>query len=232
MAGESLSVVVMAYNEAENLPDQVEATIRWLGRACPEGGQVVVVDDGSTDGTGEQADRLAAEHPEVTVVHHPRNLGMGRAIWSGYLAARGEWVTQLPGDGQVPPEALDALLARRGEADLVLSTYRDRGDGPLRRVVTLGFQATAWVLLGNRCRFTGTMLFRRRLLQGVTPRSDSFLVNVELPLRWMRQGVRPVFVTLDPPRPRVHGRSKVLTPGRLRRVVREMWRLRRELRDA
>lgn len=232
MGGESLSVVIMAYNEVESLPEQVRATVRWLGRVCPEGGQVVVVDDGSTDGTGDLADRLAAEHPGVTVVHHPQNLGMGRAIWSGYEAARGEWVTQLPGDGQVPPEALEGLLARRGEGDLVLSVYRDRGDGLLRRLVTLGFQATAWALLGDRCRFTGTMLFRRRLLEGVTPRSESFLVNVELPLRWMRRGVRPVVVTLDPPRPRAHGRSKVLSTRRVHRVVREMLALRRDLRDS
>lgn len=230
MTGDSLSVVVMAYNEVENLEGQVRAAASWVRTVSPEG-EILVVDDGSTDGTGELADRLAAECDGVRVVHHPVNLGMGRAIRSGYQAARGEWVTQLPGDGQVPPQALEALWERRGEADLVLSTYRDRGDGLTRRVVSLGFQVTALLLLNNPCRFTGTMLFRRVLLDGLPLRSDSFLVNIELPLRLMRQGVRPVWVALDPPRPRAHGRSKVLTAGRVRRVVQEMVRLRRELRQ-
>lgn len=224
----SLSVVIMAFNERESLPPQVRATLAFLDRAV-DAGQVVVVDDGSSDGTGEAADELAREDSRVTVVHHPTNLGMGVAIRSGYGAATCDWVTQLPGDGQIAPDTLERFLPHCLGHDLVLSTYERRGDGPLRVLVTAGYQATALGLLGNRCRFTGTMVFRRSWLSRVRLTCDSFIVNVELPLKLMRQGVVPGWVTIGAPLPRTHGRSKVLSASRIARVVREMLALRREL---
>jgi len=224
----SLSVVIMAFNERESLPDQLRATLAFLDRSVASG-QVVVVDDGSTDGTGERADVLARQDPRVTVVHHPRNLGMGTAIRSGYGAATCEWVTQLPGDGQIAPETLERFLPLTDHHDLVLSTYEHRGDGIVRVLVTAGYQATALALLGDRCRFTGTMMFRRAWLDRVRLACDSFIVNVELPLKLMRLGVVPGWVTITAPLPRAHGRSKVLSARRVALVVREMLALRRGL---
>lgn len=223
----SLSVVVMAYNERDSLEAQVRATSAWLASATT-GSEVVVVDDGSTDGTGALADAIAATDPAVRVVHHPRNLGMGQAIRSGYAAAAADYVSQLPGDGQVVPQTLERFLPHLATTDLVLSTYRQRDDGLLRRVVTLGYQATALAILGDRCRFTGTMVFRRALLDRVTLVSDSFLVNAELPLKLMRLCVRPAWVEIEAV-PRAHGQSKVLGSRRVARVVREMLALRREM---
>lgn len=227
MAVPPLSVVIMAFNERDSLERQARATRAFLRRVGSDG-QVVTVDDGSRDGTGEVADALAREDPAFTVVHHPVNLGMGRAIRSGYAAARCEFVTQLPGDGQVVPETLERFLPHLADHDLVLSTYARRDDGPVRAVVTAGYQATAWVLLGDRCAFTGTMIFRRAWLERVRLTCDSFLVNVELPLKLMRLGVRPARVTIECVA-RAHGRSKVLSPTRVARVVGEMLALRREL---
>lgn len=224
----SLSVVIMAYNERESIEAQVRATEAFLGRCAGEGSEVVVVDDGSTDGTGEVADRLAAESGAVRVVHHPVNRGMGAAIRSGYAAARAEFVTQLPGDGQVSPDTLQRFLPHLATHDLVLSTYARRDDGLARAAVTAAYQATAWLLLGDRCAFTGTMVFRRALLDRVRLTCDSFLVNVELPLKLMRLGIRPARVTIEAAA-RAHGRSKVLSVPRVARVLREMLALRAEL---
>jgi glycosyltransferase involved in cell wall biosynthesis len=217
----------MAYNEELSIEAQVLATASWLRRATA-GGQVVVVNDGSSDSTGRIADALAATDPSITVVHHPRNLGMGTAIRNGYAAARCDFVSQLPGDGQVVPETLERFLPFLADHELVLSTYARRDDGLLRRAVTTGYQATAWALLGDRCRFTGTMVFRREWLDRVRLACDSFMVNVELPLKLMRSGVKPAWVTIEALE-RAHGRSKVLSPGRVALVLREMLALRREL---
>ena len=226
----SLSVVIMAFNERESIVGQVRATLAWLARATGDS-EVVVVDDGSTDGMAEAVDRLAAQDPRVRVVHHPRNLGMGCAIRSGYGAATKEFVTQLPGDGQVEPATLDRFLPDLADHDLVLSTYEQRGDGPGRAIVTAAYQGTARVLLGNRCAFTGTMVFRRSWLDRVRLTCDSFLVNVELPLKLMRLGVKPASVTITCIA-RAHGRSKVLATRRVAVVLREMLRLRAELASA
>jgi hypothetical protein len=153
---------------------------------------------------------------------------MGVAIRSGYAAATKEFVTQLPGDGQVVPDTLARFLPHLATHDLVLSTYARRGDGLVRAAVTAGYQATALALLGNRCAFTGTMVFRRALLDRVTLTCDSFLVNAELPLKLLRQGVVPAHVTIEAVA-RAHGRSKVLSAGRVARVVTEMLKLRAEM---
>jgi len=223
----SLSVVVMAFNERAAVEPQVRATLAFLDRAV-ETGEVVAVDDGSTDGTGGILDALAAEDPRVRVVHHPRNLGMGAAIRSGYRAARCEFVTQLPGDGQVHPDTLERFLPFLPRYDLVLSTYARRGDGAVRFLVTRAYWLAARTILGDPCQFTGTMVIRRAWLDRIALRSGSFLVNVEVPLKLMRLGVVPAWVTIEAAA-RPHGRSKVLTARGVARVLREMLALRREL---
>jgi glycosyltransferase involved in cell wall biosynthesis len=223
-----LSVVVMAFNERDSIEAQVRATLAFLARCAGPGSEVVVVDDGSRDGMGQVVDAIAASEPAVQVVHHPTNLGMGVAIRSGYAAARCDFVTQLPGDGQVAPDTIERFLPHLESHDLVLSTYTKRDDGLARAVVTAGYQGIALALLGDRCAFTGTMVFRRALLDRVRLTCDSFLVNVELPLKLMRLGVRPAHVTITAVA-RAHGRSKVLSFRRVARVVREMLKLRAEM---
>ncbi len=234
----SLSVVIMAFNERPAIEAQVRATLGFLDRHGSNGsqvdgpriarGEVVAVDDGSTDGTGEVLDALAREDARVRVVHHARNLGMGVAIRSGYQAASLDFVTQLPGDGQVHPDILGRFLPLLPGHDLVLSTYARRQDGVGRFLVTRAYWLTAWLLLGDPCRFTGTMVFRRALLERIRITSETFLVNVEVPLKLMRLGVRPAWVTIEGGR-RAHGRSKVLSARGVARVLREMLALRREV---
>lgn len=222
-----LSVVIMAYNEEASIEKQARATARFLKSAVEEG-QVVIVNDGSSDRTASIADALAQESPVFKVVHHHVNLGMGRAIVSGYANADMDWVTQLPGDGQVVPSTLERFLPHTATNDLVLSTYTRRDDGLVRAIVTAGYQNVAKVLLGDSCAFTGTMMFRRKLLENVDLVSESFMVNVELPLKLMRAGTVPAWVTIEA-LAREHGRSKVLSARRIALVVREMVALRREL---
>lgn len=226
-AAPSLSIVIMAYNEVGSIEAQARATAAFLRRVGSDG-QVVIVDDGSRDGTAAIADALAAEDGIFTVVHHRTNLGMGRAIRSGYAAASCTFVSQLPGDGQVVPDTLERFLPHLAGHDLVLSTYTRRDDGLARKVVTAGYQATARLLLGDRCAFTGTMVFRRDWLDRIRLTCGSFLVNVELPLKLMRAGVVPAHVTIEALE-RAHGRSKVLSARRVAIVVAEMLALRREL---
>lgn len=224
---QSLSIVIMAYNEEASIRAQSEATARFLRRIGLDG-QVIIVNDGFSDKTGEIAAELAANDPIYTVVHHHTNLGMGRAIRSGYAAARCEFVSQLPGDGQVTPDTLQRFLPFLPSHDLVLSTYTKRDDGLIRKIVTMGYQLTATAILGNNCAFTGTMIFRRSWLDKVSLSCESFLVNVELPLKMMQAGVKPAYVTIEA-LSRAHGRSKVLSVKRVVNVVSEMWKLRRNL---
>lgn len=220
----SLSVVIMAFNEEQSLPVQLERTLRFLRRAVREF-EVIVVDDGSGDGTADVVRGFAATEPRVRLVQHARNCGMGRAIRTGYVAARHDFVTQLPADGQVDPEVLGEFLPHLEHADLVLSVYDARGDGPLRWLLSHGYHLVGRIVLGERADFTGTMVFRRALLERVRLTSDTFFVNLEFPIRCLRLGVPWALVTFRP-LPRLAGHSKVTTARRIARVVREMVRMR------
>jgi len=224
----SLSIVIMAFNEEATIAQQVMGALAFLSKWVNIG-EVVAVNDGSTDRTGEILDALAKEDPRIKVVHHPRNLGMGVAIKTGYRCATMDFVTQLPGDGQVLPETLARFLPFLETHDLVLSTYEKRDDGVLRFVVTRAYWTTAYVILRNPCKFTGTMVFRRSLLEKISIKSTTFMVNVEVPLKLMKLGVKPAFVTIEA-RKRVHGRSRVLSLRTILKVLREMYMIRQELK--
>ncbi|MEZ4266691.1 MAG: glycosyltransferase family 2 protein [Myxococcota bacterium] len=227
---DSLTIVIMAFDEEENLPVQVDRTVAFL-REHMRDWQVVIVDDGSRDGTGAVADGYAELYPgQVDVVHHGVNKGMGVAIRNGYAAARCEWVTQLPADCQVDPRVFTRFFPHVPEVDIVLSVYRERDDGLKRAVMSKSFQLLVRLLIGQRGDYTGTMMFRRSLLERVGPlHSDSFFVNLEFPFRALRAGATHALVQIEA-QPRLHGHSKVANFRRIQHVVREALAMRRRER--
>lgn len=227
---DNLTIVIMAFDEEENLPVQVDRTVAFL-REHMRDWQVVIVDDGSRDGTGAVADGYAELYPDhLTVVHHGVNRGMGVAIRNGYAAARCDWVTQLPADCQVDPRVFTRFFPHVPEADIVLSVYRERDDGLKRALMSKTFQLLVRALIGQRGDYTGTMLFRRDLLERVGQlHSDSFFVNLEFPIRALRLGAKHALVQIEA-QPRLHGHSKVANFRRIQHVVREAMAMRRRER--
>ncbi len=107
----SLSIVVPAYNEAARLPATLEKIIAYLRSRPIEFHEILVVDDGSRDGTAAVAEGLAVEHPELKVLRNPGNRGKGYSVRHGMLEARGEWVLFTDADLSAPIEELDRLAA-------------------------------------------------------------------------------------------------------------------------
>ena len=138
-------LILPTYNEAENLEPIVRASLDVLRGSAADGHRVLIVDDGSPDGTGAVADRLAAELPdEVEVLHRPAKSGLGRAYLAGFhraLEAGAAFVCEMDADFSHDPADLARLLGAGQHADLVLgSRYvpggRVEGWGLLRRVVS------------------------------------------------------------------------------------------------
>ena len=222
----TLSVVVMAFNEEENLPVLLPRLKAWLdGNHRISEWEVVVVDDGSQDRTARTVLAQADSEPRFRLVRHSRNRGMGAAIRSGYNACRLEYVTQLPADLQVPPEVLDRFLRFVPSHDIVVSVYEDRGDDMRRRVLAAGYRTFARVLLGQRADYTGTMMFRREWVDRIRITTDSFVANLEFPLKMLNLGARSCLVRFTPS-PRLHGESKVANMKRIRFVATELVALR------
>ena len=116
----SVLVVIPTYNERENL----EPVVTRLHAVAP-GADVLVVDDGSPDGTGELADKLAAADPRITVLHRAGKAGLGAAYLAGFAAAlEGEYqiVVEMDADGSHAPEDLPTLLAALDDADMVIGS--------------------------------------------------------------------------------------------------------------
>lgn len=226
-----LSVVMFAYNEAENVAPVMREALDYLRRRT-SAYQLIVVDDGSTDDTRVEAEQVAAEDPAVVVLSHDRNRGIGAALKTGYAAATLEWVTLLPADGQVPPEQIDRFIERCHDVDLVICHYPDRfrgADSRGRQVLSRGLRTLTWLTTGVPHKLDGAYLVRHSYLQQLPLRSDSFFLNLELPIRAIRAGARVAETTLQV-RPRRAGESKVLAWSRIRKVSVEMLRLGLELR--
>ena len=216
----------MAYNEENNLAEAAEQAIGFL-REVTYDWQLIIVNDGSSDRTGEVAESLRREDPQrIDVLHHPTNQGMGAAIRNGYALTRCEWVTQLPADCQVHPDMLRRFIPKLGEADIVLSVYARRDDGLTRKILSAGFQTAVRLVLGHRGDFTGTMVFRRTLLDEIPAiQSNTFFANMEFPLLVLRSGARSAIVAIEA-QPRRSGESKVKNARRIARVMGEVIKMR------
>lgn len=128
-----ISLTVPVYNEREAL-EPVFEKVRVVMTAQPRPWEIVFVNDGSTDGSGEILDRLAAAHPEVKVVHFRRNFGQTAAMMAGFDFASGSVVIPMDGDGQNDPADIPRMLEKLEEGYDVCSGWRkDRQDNALRR---------------------------------------------------------------------------------------------------
>jgi dolichol-phosphate mannosyltransferase len=194
-------LILPTFDEAENIAAIVAAARAVLARAAPGDHRILVVDDGSPDGTGEIADRLADEHDDVEVLHRTVREGLGPAYLAGFARALdggAEFVMEMDSDFSHDPADLERLLAGAGEADLVLgSRYVPGGGvtdwGRVRRLVSRGGSWYARTVLGLDVRdLTGGLkCFRREVLEAIdlpTVRSRGYAFQVELTHRAVRQG--------------------------------------------
>ena len=192
-------VCLPTYNERDNL----EPMVRALGEVLGMSDRVLVIDDNSPDGTGELADRLAAELGFVDVLHRRRKEGLGPAYLAGFrhaLDAGAELVVEIDCDFSHDPKDVPRLLEAARDADVVLgSRYVPGGGvenwGVVRRAVSAGGSVYARLLLGVPVRDLtgGFKCFRREVLEALdleTVGSKGYAFQIELTYRALRRGFR------------------------------------------
>jgi dolichol-phosphate mannosyltransferase len=200
----SILVLVPTYNERDN----VEPIVRRLRSAVPEA-WVLVVDDGSPDGTGAIADRLAAADDRVEVLHRTEKAGLGAAYIAGFGWAleRGyDVIVEMDADGSHAPEELPRLLAALRQADLVLGSRWVPGGGVVnwpasRRLLSRGGNTYARLLLGIPLHDAtgGFRAFRRTTIESIDLHdvaSQGYCFQVDLAWRAWRRGMRVVEVPI------------------------------------
>jgi dolichol-phosphate mannosyltransferase len=192
-------VIVPTYNERENIAELIDRLL-----ALPWGLEVLVVDDGSPDGTGALVTALAAREPRVHLIERGHKLGLGSAYLAGFRYALdhgAEYVFEMDADFSHDPDAIGGFLEAAKEADLVLGSRYLHGavkvvNWPLERLI-LSYSANLYtrIITGMPVHDAtgGFKCFRRRALEGIRldrVQSDGYAFQIEVSFKVWRRGYR------------------------------------------
>ncbi len=206
LAHSTLSVVVPAYNEAENIPilfEEVRSVLSRLNRDW----EILFIDDCSTDETLPTLRRLANEHPELRYLSFERNCGQSAGFSAGFQAARGEVIITMDADLQNDPGDIPLMLERFGQgADMVIGWRARRQDTWAKRMASLLANRVRNALTRENVRDTGCSL---KVLRADLARRIPMFTGMHrfLPTLMRLEGARVVEIKVNH-RPRRHGTSK------------------------
>lgn len=176
-----LSLVLPAHNEIENIHEVTRRALDVMPELA-ESFEIIVVDDGSTDGTGEVLDQIADAHPEVQPVHHSKNRGYGAALTSGFAAATGDHIMFMDSDLQFDIADLSHLAPFVSQYDIVAGYRINRQDAGYRILYANMFKLAVRLLFGVRLRDIDCAfkVFRADLLKSMRLESPGALINTEI----------------------------------------------------
>lgn len=187
-----LSVFFPAYNEEANIAETVRRAEKILREVAIKY-EIIVVDDGSTDKTGEVAKKL----DKVRVITHSPNRGYGAALKSGWAGSRYSWVAFTDSDGQFDFSEIKKFLPFTKKADLILGYRIKRADSILRDLFTFGWSTIARILLGLDVKdySCGFKLIKKEVFEAVQPLvGEEKVTQIELIVKARRQGFKIVEV--------------------------------------
>jgi hypothetical protein len=226
----SLSVVFPAFNEEANIRAVVEDACRIIPKFAPVF-EIIVVNDGSKDRTGEICDDLAAEFSDVRVVHHARNRGYGAALKDGIERARYDVIFFTDSDGQFDLREVATLLEQTDAYDIVAGYRARRHDPPHRLLFAWGWNILVRRVLGIGIRDIDCAFkaFNRHVFDSIQIQSTGAMVNTEIFAQASAFGmtVREVPVSHFPRR---HGEPTGDNVAVISKAFRELTRMRRSLR--
>jgi glycosyltransferase involved in cell wall biosynthesis len=210
-----LTVVVPAWNEAGRLRTTVEEVVAVARRTLTDF-EVIIVNDGSSDGTAAVAEDLARRYACVSVIHHPRNLGVGAAYHSGLSRARFPFLTLIPGDHAFHQSSLDKLFSLVGQVPMIV-TYRanPQARSPLRRMLSRWCTVAVCVVAGRAIRDAHSLYVFPVVEARQVPRNVGYGYHIEMLSTLLRGGLEfteiPVWLNPRPDRSSKVMRLSVLT---------------------
>lgn len=227
----SISLVLPAYNEAENIEPMVTDAVPAL-EANAADWEIVVVDDGSADETAAVTRRVSEHEPRVRLVQHAVNQGFGSAVLTGFTSAKKDWIFYTDADRQFVLAELERFVPHMDSADLIAGYRAPRRDPFLRVFYGKGWSALCTLLFGYTVRDVdcGFKLLRREIVQDLAPRIESrgATFSIEWLVRAKRAGYRFVELPVSH-RPRVAGSQTGANMRVIVRAFRELVRFRLQL---
>jgi len=222
----SLTAFFPAYNDEHTIGNIVRTAVAEIGKVTDDF-EVIVIDDGSTDGTAAVIDRLAAEIPVVRAIHHERNLGYGAALISGFKNARKDLIFYTDGDGQYDVREIHNLIAQlRPNIDLVNGYKVKRSDAWYRIWIGATYrQMMRWVFhLSLRDVDCDFRLMRRHIFDKITLESRSGVICVEMARKFDDAGFCMTEIPVSH-YPRLHGRSQFFRLPHLSHTLKGLLRI-------
>jgi glycosyltransferase involved in cell wall biosynthesis len=215
-----VSLFVPAFNEAAHLEGAI-ADIASAAQAALDDYEILLVDDGSTDGTGPLADRLAHQRPKLRVIHQPTNQGIAAGYTRALEVARFEYFGFLPGDREIEPTAIKNILAAVGTAEIVAPYHGNpQARQAYRRVLTLVSTTLVNRLFGLRLRyFQGPCVYPTALARALPKTAGGFYFLTQMLVHALCAGHTYVEVPLIH-QDRAHGRSKAVSWRNIVRALR------------
>jgi glycosyltransferase involved in cell wall biosynthesis len=227
----SISLVLPAYNEADNIEPMVAEATPALELVADDY-EIIVVDDGSADDTAGVTRKVMEEHPRVRLVQHPVNQGFGAAVFSGFTSAQKDWIFYTDADRQFVLSELEKFVPFMDEADLIAGYRAPRRDPFMRLVYGKGWSTLCTLVFGYTVRDVdcGFKLLRREIIQNLASQIESrgATFSIEWLVRAKRAGYRFAEIPVTH-RPRVAGSQTGANINVITRAFRELLRVRVQL---
>ena len=185
----SVSFFCPAYHDEKNLPVLIPHVHRFLAEIT-DTFEVIIVHDGSPDRTGEVADRLATEFPNVRVIHHPTNLGYGATLRDGFLAARYDYVMYTDGDNQYDVREFLPYLDGLRTADVLSGYVTRKAVSSRRKVQSFVYNWLIASLFLVRCRDIdcAMKIYSRKAIESISLKSTSCFIDAEMIIKLKKAG--------------------------------------------
>lgn len=187
-----LSVFFPTYNEEGNI-EKVTLDTKKVLEKVTDRWEIIIVNDGSIDGTKEIAERLAERDKRIRVITHNPNRGYGGALKTGFSSAKYKWVAFIDSDGQFDFSEITKFIEKKDEADLILGYRKNRADSFARKVFTFGWASLAKILLGLTARdySCGFKMIKKEVYEKVLPLiGEEKVTQIELLVKAKRKGFK------------------------------------------
>lgn len=205
----TISIIVPGLNEEGNINDTIDMIISSLDDMQKfKEYEIIIIDDGSTDKTGQIADGYAGKYPFIKVVHHTTPMGLGYAYRRGLKEATKEYVGWVPGKNSIPKETFIRMMDAVGKADIVLVYIMSEVRGYFRRYLSKLFTLVLNILFGLHLKyFNGPCIYKNEILRKTKMTTNGFAFMAEINIRSVRAGYSYIEVGLNN-QGRTHGNSK------------------------
>lgn len=185
----TISFVVLALNEEPFIDNTIKSVLLAAKNSKISDYEIIMVNDGSSDRTGEIMDQIAERIPKSRTIHNPVNLGLGAAYLKGVKVSSLEYIMIIAGDNIMPTTSISEIASEIGMHDMVLPYMSDdQFREPIRRYGSSGFTWLINLMSGNKIKYYNGMVVRRILFDGEVIDSTGYSLMAECVLKFLKKG--------------------------------------------